>query len=202
MLRKAPVLLVIGMAMSLSAVARAGVDPDLVFQRITQKQAATVTVGDLSVPLAGEAQVLLVRRADPTTIKDGEWVSVVKEPGDGAPLWLFIGEDSKQVQRLIETAEVMSPEAKKVGGLGTCSLYTPCRKCRAGFEETVSRRKLHPIAVRVQAITADKLRAGSLLATADIASKRRPLLVFENERAGEALNRIRSLAARSNRLAQ
>lgn len=184
---------------ALGVVVRAGVDADLLFQKITQKQAEAVAVGEFSAAVGGEAQVLLVQQADPTGIKNGEWVSSVREPGDGASLWLMIGEDSKQVQRLIETAEVKSSEAKKVGGIGTCSLYTPCPKCRPGFEEAVAKRMRHPIALRLQAVPAEKVRAGQYLAAIDLETKRRPLLVFEDEQAGKSLNKIRSTAIRSNR---
>jgi hypothetical protein len=187
-------------AVFVAAAAGAGVDSDLIFKRITESRAAAVSIGERSVPIESEAQVLLVRRADPAAIKDGEWVSSVKEPGDGAPLWLLIGGDTKQVQRLVETAEIKTPEAKKVGGIGTCSLYTPCPKCRRGFEETIAKRKLHPPALRVQAVPAGEVRTGQLLAAGDVESKRRPLLVFEDERAAATLNQIRNLATRSNRL--
>jgi hypothetical protein len=189
-----------GVLLMATAAARGGVETDLIFLRVTGARAASLSVdGGKQLPVTGEARVLVVERADPLEIKPGEFVSGPKEPGDGAPLWLLIGPDAASVARLAQAAGIKTPEAKRVGGIGTCTLYTPCPKCRAVYMETLAKRRLHPPAVRVKEAGASSVHAGQYVIAGDVSAEGRPLLVLEDLRTGDTLNEVRHQFERRSR---
>jgi hypothetical protein len=173
-----------------------GADAGLIFTPVKEARSAELRLENgKAQALPAGAKVLLVRRADPESIQSGEWVSFQQE-GDGAPLWLLVGEGEVPVRRLVQAAEVKSPAAKRVGGIGTCTLYTPCPKCRQWAEETRAKRKVHPPALRVAEIAPSAIRAGQLVVPTTCGN----LLLIQDAAAGEALNEVRRLAVRARLL--
>ena len=109
------------------------------------------------------------------------------------PLWFLAGADAKQVERLASAMEVRTPKAERVGGIAACTYYTPCPKCRPGAEAVVRERKVHPPALRVHEAPSGAIHPGQFCIAADLLQKRSPLVVLEDARTGEVINRVRSL---------
>ena len=140
------------LALLLAAGGRAwsGVDADLIFTPVKEVGTAELRLATgQTQALPARAKDFLIRRADPAAIQPGEWVSFTQQEGDSAPLWLLVGPGANEVNRLAHAAEIKSSAAKRVGGIETCTLYTPCPKCRVWAQETRAKRKLHPIALRI-----------------------------------------------------
>ncbi len=174
-----------------------GVDADLIFAPIRDAAPAGLRLENgKAVTVPARTKVLLVRRADPEAIQPGEWVSFVQQEGDGAPLWLLAGPGEAEVRQLVQAAEVKSPAAKRVGGIGTCTLYTPCPKCRQWSQETRAKRRVHPPALRVAEIAPSAIRAGQLM----VPAANGDLLLVQDAAAGEALNDVRRIAVRAKLL--
>jgi hypothetical protein len=100
------------------------------------------------------------------------------------PGWILTGESEKDLLALTEALGYTGTKPRQVGGIGSCTLYTPCRKCRAVFEETISKRRKHPIMLQVRRLEPEAVRPSEYVVTPRTAPNAGApwILVFERER--------------------
>jgi hypothetical protein len=143
-----------------------------------------VTAGGKAPRIGPETRLLRVDRMDPAPVAAGRQVLAPAMPAGETPAWLFVGEVAGDLAALDDALGLRAAAPRQVGGIGTCTLYTPCAKCRAGFEAAVALSANRPAMFSLRRAGAESIRAGQLLvAPAGTGDRPAPwVLVFESDR--------------------
>jgi hypothetical protein len=144
----------------------------------------TIALKEGAFRIGPETVVIRVERMEPKVVPAGQFV-VAPKPGDGdVSAWMLVAGSEPEIAALAKAIGFQGAKARRVGGIETCSLYTPCAKCRGVFEAEVARRKTHPAMFRVTRAGAAAIRPGQcLVAPASARQTTSPwLLLFRDER--------------------
>jgi hypothetical protein len=130
------------------------------------------------VALGPGASAVRAVRTDVDGIRRGQYVGISK---GNPPDWILGAEAAETVAAVYEATGLSGRKPSRVGGIGTCTLYTPCPKCAAVFAEERRRRTRHPAMFQLKPLEPGAVRAGHYVIAAKTADGRPLLLVFDRE---------------------
>jgi hypothetical protein len=136
------------------------------------------------VQMGPRTVLVAVRTVGPAAVPPGLYVLMPRTAGGETPGWIFTADTDKDLAALAEAVGCTEAKPKQVGGIASCTLYTPCRKCQVGFAETISRRRNHPVMLRVRRIEPETVRLSQYVVTPQTAPGASApwILVFERDR--------------------
>jgi hypothetical protein len=153
-------------------------------QAASYRGGAVVLKAGEEVRIGPRTTVLRVDRLAPDGIRREQFVAGSPGTDFNRAQWLLVGSADRDVLALAEVLRAGSQTPKRVGGIGTCSLYTPCRKCENSAKEGRARQRSHPAILSVERLEPEAVRVSELVVAPKSKSGVAPwVLVFTSSEA-------------------